>query len=270
MSTTLPRRRFLACASAAVILPPAIAAGHATQSPSATTPTLPHLLSQDPAVVQQMVGASHGNIAVVRELIARQPALVNAATDWGFGDWESAIDAASHVGNTEMALFLIERGARPTIFTLAMLGHLDGVRAMIVAFPGIQRTRGPHGFNLMHHARVGREQSSATLAYLEELGDADPQDDGILLTPENAGPYLGSYSFGPHETDRIEIVNQKDKIGLRRAGGGVRYLREVDPHTFFPTGAPAVRIRFTVVDGAATSVAFLDPDVILTAQRISG
>jgi hypothetical protein len=50
-----------------------------------------------------MVGASHGNLARVNELVLAHPALANAAWDWGFGDWETAIGAASHVGNKQIA-----------------------------------------------------------------------------------------------------------------------------------------------------------------------
>ena len=77
-----------------------------------------------------MVGVSHGNVARVKELVGRQPALAKVSFDWGFGDWESCIDAASHVGNRDIAEFLIANGARPTIFTAAMLGQLDVVKAL--------------------------------------------------------------------------------------------------------------------------------------------
>src|SRR5436190_23756613 len=53
---------------------------------------------QDPALVKDAVGASHGNMARIRELVEKQPALARASIDWGFGDWEACIDAASHVG----------------------------------------------------------------------------------------------------------------------------------------------------------------------------
>src|SRR5687768_6535444 len=54
---------------------------------------------QDPALVKEVVGVSHGNIARVREIVEKQPAYARASMDWGFGDWETCIDAAAHVGN---------------------------------------------------------------------------------------------------------------------------------------------------------------------------
>lgn len=269
MPIVLPRRRFLACAGTTALLPASLV--RAAETPMASGPDRPYIPAQDPEVVRQIVGASHGNIAVVRELIDRQPALVNAGHDWGFGDWESPIDAASHVGNTEIALLLIERGARPTIFTLAMLGHLDALKAAIGAFPEVQQTRGPHGITLMAHAKAGGDQ--ATIDYLESLGDADPVYPGARLTPETAGPYLGVYAYGPHETERFELADEKERINFRRTGGVNRFLFAFDPaapHTFHPAGAPAVRITFRMQEGRAVGMTIADPDVYITAERVAG
>ena len=72
--------------------------------------------AQDQTLVKEAVGTSHGNVKRIRELVENQPALARALDDWGFGDWETCIDAASHVGNKPIADFLLSNGARPTIF----------------------------------------------------------------------------------------------------------------------------------------------------------
>ena len=102
-----------------------------------------------------MVAVSHGNVARVRELLSNRPAMANATWDWGYGDWETSLGAASHVGNREIAALLLAAGARPTIFSAAMLGQLDVVKAFITAAPGVERTRGPHGITLLAHAKAG-------------------------------------------------------------------------------------------------------------------
>ena len=84
-----------------------------------------------PALVNEFVGKSHGDLDRVRALLAEHPALVNAAWDWGNGDWETGLGAAAHVGRRDIALLLLEHGARMDIFAAAMLGHLQIVRAMI-------------------------------------------------------------------------------------------------------------------------------------------
>jgi len=129
--------------------------------------------AEDPSLVKEVVGASHFNVKRVRELVERQPALARASIDWGFGDWETCIDAAAHVGQKEIADFLLMNGARPTIFSAAMLGQLDIVKAFVAARPGVQRTYGPHGITLMAHARAGGADAAPVVQFLATLGDAD-------------------------------------------------------------------------------------------------
>jgi hypothetical protein len=109
----------------------------------------------DPALVREAVGVSHRDLKRLQELVEHQPALARVSIDWGFGDWEACIDAASHTGNKAIADFLLTNGARPTIFSAAMMGQLDVVKAFIAARPGVQRNLGPHGLTLMWHAKQG-------------------------------------------------------------------------------------------------------------------
>jgi hypothetical protein len=106
----------------------------------------------DPAVVQAFVGNAHGDLDEVRGLLEREPALVNAAWDWGGGDWETGLGAAAHMHNREIALFLLDHGARLDIFAAAMLGYVDVVRAMLDVRPDLRDAKGPHGIPLSAHA----------------------------------------------------------------------------------------------------------------------
>src|SRR4051812_19232629 len=145
----LTRRSFLGAAPALAMAPT-----FAPQQPPPPElrPTFP---AQDSEVVREMVMVSHGNVPRVKELVTARPALARAAWDWGFGDWETAIDAASHVGNRPIAEFLIANGARPTIYTAAMFGQLAVVKGLVESVPGVQRNRGPHGITLLAHAAAG-------------------------------------------------------------------------------------------------------------------
>jgi hypothetical protein len=102
----------------------------------------------------------------VRDLLGRHPALVNAAWDWGGGDWETALGAAAHVGRRDIADFLLAHGARLDIFAAAMLGHLDIVRATIEAIPAARNWSGPHGISLLKHAEAGGDAAAAVVDYL--------------------------------------------------------------------------------------------------------
>ena len=106
----------------------------------------------DPALVQALVGSAHADLGEVRALLEREPALVNAAWDWGGGDWETALGAASHMRNREIAIYLLDNGARLDIFGAAMLGYVEVVRSMLDARPDLRDAKGPHGIPLAAHA----------------------------------------------------------------------------------------------------------------------
>lgn len=121
------------------------------------------------ALVEEFVGNAHGNLQRVQELLAQEPSLVNATWDWGGGDFETALGAASHMGRRDIALFLLERGARLDIFAAAMLGRLEVVKAALEAFPQAVSTPGPHGIPLIKHAEMGGEEAKAVLEYIQSL-----------------------------------------------------------------------------------------------------
>lgn len=123
-----------------------------------------------PALVKEFVVAAHAKLGRTEELLRDEPGLVNAAWDWGGGDFETALGGASHMGAREIAAFLIAKGARMDIFAAAMLGKLDVLQAMVAAFPGIHRTLGPHKIPLIAHARRGGAEAGEVLRYLEMLG----------------------------------------------------------------------------------------------------
>ena len=123
----------------------------------------------DPALVEAFVGNAHGDLGQVRRLLEQEPALVNAAWDWGGGDWETALGAAAHMGEPEIALFLLERGARLDLFAAAMLGWVDVVRAALAARPELRDVPGPHGIPLIAHAQKGGEAAREVVELLEAV-----------------------------------------------------------------------------------------------------
>jgi hypothetical protein len=121
----------------------------------------------DSEFVQSFVSNAHGDLDAVRELLEREPALVNAAWDWGGGDWETGLGAAAHMGRRDIALFLLDHGARVDVFAAAMLGETAVVRAMLTAWPALRDARGPHGIPLLDHAKAGGERARAVVDLLE-------------------------------------------------------------------------------------------------------
>jgi hypothetical protein len=121
----------------------------------------------DPQRVQEFVANAHGDLDAVRGLLDEEPLLVNAVWDWGGGDWESGLGAAAHMGRRDIALYLLENGARIDLFAAAMLGHVDVVSAVLSKFPEMREANGPHGIPLVEHARAGGEGATEVLALLE-------------------------------------------------------------------------------------------------------
>src|SRR5579884_239841 len=120
-----------------------------------------------PERVKEFVSVAHGDLERVQALLAEEPGLLNAAWDWGGGDWETALGAAAHVGRRDIALFLLEGGARLDIFAAAMLGLTEIVESILHAFPEMRSAKGPHGIPLVEHARIGGEPASGVLKLLE-------------------------------------------------------------------------------------------------------
>ncbi|MCL4868046.1 MAG: ankyrin repeat domain-containing protein [Anaerolineae bacterium] len=125
----------------------------------------------DTTLVRQFVMVAHGDLAQVKTLLSQEPALVNAAWDWGGGDWETGLGAAAHTGQREIALFLLAQGARLDLFAAAMLGQLEVVKAILTTNPSQRHVLGPHKIPLLTHAKMGGDAAAAVLTYLESLTD---------------------------------------------------------------------------------------------------
>lgn len=257
MSTRHPlriSRRSLLLSSFPVALSPVLTRADAPESPlPASFP------GQNPEMVKEMVVVAHGQVARVKELVGRHQTLAKASYDWGFGDWESAIDAASHVGNREIAEFLLANGARPTIFSAAMLGHLDAVKAYITASPGIQKIKGPHSITLLRHAMAGGAQAKPVLEYLKTIEGADDRLPVQPLSADDLAKLKGSYESG------VEITVDREQLTFG-AGGRTRGLAHLGSYEFYPAGGEHVRIRF-VASAAGVTLTVHDGGVVLTARK---
>ena len=265
------RRSFVSIASLSTLgIPALVARAWGQPSPPPAVAAADAYPGQDPALVKDVVGASHANFPRVREIVEKQPAYARASMDWGFGDWETCIDAAAHVGNKPIADFLLSHGARPTIFSAAMMGQLDAVKAFVAARPGIQKTYGPHGITLMAHARAGGADAAPVVEYLKSIGDADIPLPSTAISPAERDALQGKYVYGPGPRDYFTIDVQRDQLGIDRPSGpGRRLLMHTGNLVFFPSGVPTVKIAFAPAADKASQLTIADPGVTLTAKRQS-
>lgn len=274
---SVSRRRFLNAAP--VIFAPALWAPLHAQAPTParalagarpTGPVTESFPTQPPELVREMVTVSHGNLARVKELVTLHPTLARAAWDWGFGDWEDALGAASHVGNRDIAEILLANGARPTIFSAAMLGQLEVVKAFVAASPGVEATPGPHSIPLLRHATAGGARARAVVEYLQTLPGADQRPATQPISADDLSALTGDYVFGSGPDERIVIaLSTNGSLTFQRTGRMVRDLGHVGDRVFYPAGAPRVQIRFQSASAGVT-LTVVDGDLLLEARRTRG
>ena len=140
---------------------------------SAQTPPTMKAPKTDPLPaekVKEFVSAGHNNLDKVKTLLLEFPTLLYATWDLGSGDFETGLEGAGHVGNKEIANYLVKLGARTNMFVLTMLGKTQVVKPFLEAFPEYLTARGPHGFTLLHHAQRGGEDARELLEYLQSKG----------------------------------------------------------------------------------------------------
>jgi len=123
-----------------------------------------------PEKVKAFVIAGHGNLEEVKKLLLELPTLLYATWDWGNGDFETALEGAGHMGQKEIAHFLINQGARTNLFVLTMLGRTTIVKTYLEAFPQYLTARGPHGLTFLHHAQKGGDDAKELLDFFQSKG----------------------------------------------------------------------------------------------------
>lgn len=246
----------------------AVLGGRAWSVAAATDVPIPEYFPRmSDLAVREMVGVAHFDLDRVKLLLETRPALANAAWDWGFGDWETAIGAASHMGRRDIAEVLLASGARPDLFTHAMLGNLGAVRAIIETRPGSQSALGPHGITLLSHARAGKEAAVDVVRYLEQLGDADRRAQPVPLARPLAA-YLGTFAYGTATTQRFQMVDHNGMPAFLREGGFAIRLSHLGGDVFHPVAAPAVRLELRFEGERAKSVTVRDAELLVLAGRV--
>lgn len=235
--------------------------------------------SIDYDVALEVVSTSHFDLDRVKTLVNKRPELARATWDWAFGDWETALGAASHTGRRDIAHFLMSKGARPDIFTFAMLGNYAAVKAIIEGTPGVESITGPHGINLLEHANAGlisdditksqKKASSKLISYLKKLDTANPKATNLEMTTEEKEKYVGDYMYGDTPNAGLSVKLSRNKtLKLGRLGefGGLLYNKA--PNVFTYRGTTSVEIIFSVVDESVKSLTIIEPDLKLKALKV--
>ena len=104
--------------------------------------------------VREFVIAGHGNLARVQQLLDEMPELLNMSYEWGENDRESAIQAASHIGNVAVAEYLLSKGAELAIYTAAMLGRKAEIESLLATNKSLIKKTGAHGISILANAAL--------------------------------------------------------------------------------------------------------------------
>ena len=186
------RRTFLHLSggSAAVaLLTPQLLAQTAPSAPAAAKQPPPHPPALSAEKVQAVVAQAHRSLDEVRQLVEAMPLLVNACWDWGGGDFETPLEAAAHTGQRAIAEFLLAHGARPSLFSAAMLGQLELVQAFHVIDPKAHAIVGPHGFTVLHCAKRGGDAAKPVVDWLLAHGASAESNVGLkVIWPAGTEP----------------------------------------------------------------------------------
>lgn len=142
-------------------------------------------------LVSKFVGRSHGDFETVKKLVKENPLIVNACWDWGDGDFETGLGAASHVGRRDIAEFLLENGARMDLFAATMLGIEPIVAESLKVFPKVHAVPGPHQIPLLSHAIYGKEQADEVFELLIRAGANVNAQTKNKMTPLMAAAQVG-------------------------------------------------------------------------------
>ena len=129
----------------------------------------------DQEQVAQFVGNAHGNFETVKRMLDENPALLDAV--WEQFD-ETALQAATQMGNREIAEFLLARGAPMHITTAAMLGDAERVEQYLREDPSLARAKGSHDYPIMYHAAMSGNTRVAEL--LVQYGGGEGKEFALI------------------------------------------------------------------------------------------
>ncbi len=116
----------------------------------------------DQELILEFVLAAHKSLEETKKILESYPLLLNCASQFKRGDFETAVGGASHMGRRDIAEFLVEQGARLDIFNYVFLGFDGFIKKLVTDFPQYLKAPGPHGFTLLHHAEVGGRKELAS------------------------------------------------------------------------------------------------------------
>lgn len=167
--------------------------------------------------IDAFVAACHGDLATVQSTLAGHPELVNTRSSLD----ESPLGAAAHVGNQEIAEYLLSQGAEMEIGAAAMLGDVDSLRTFLEQDPDLAQATGAHGIPVLFHASAGGSVEAVEL--LLENGADLVTVTGPESTALNMAAARGHLAMARWLIDRgapADVADFQGKTPIERAEEG--------------------------------------------------
>ena len=182
-------------------------------------------------MIEEFVGNAHGNFARVKELLEAHPELLNVSAPWV----ETAIQAATQMGDVPMIEYLVGKGAPVDIFTAAVLGMGERVRALVDADPSLVKAGGVHGIPLLYFPAIRgqREIAEYLLVHGADVnagaGGETPLHGAVVFAQVDMTRWLLEHGANPNLQNyekktalKLAVDGGKDEIAaILRAAGGI-------------------------------------------------
>lgn len=143
-------------------------------------------MTPTPEQIREFVIAGHGNLEKIKTMLAQNPELLEQRVEWRENDFETALQGASHVGNVEIAKYLLSQGAKLEITTAAMLGDTAKVEEFLARDPAQINHTGGHGITLLTHAVMSGDD--ALVGMLIERGATSGADMALNIAVDCGVP----------------------------------------------------------------------------------
>ena len=166
------------------------------------------------SVIEDLVGNAHGNLVRVREILDAHPDALNLRAPWN----ETAVEAATQMGNKPILDLLIARGAPVDFFTACVLGRVEDVSGELAADPTRANARGVHDLPALYFAAIG-----GSLAVAKTLLDAGAD---VNARAESAAPIHGAVMGTSPEMIKLLLDRGADPSLPDYMGRGARKLAE--------------------------------------------
>jgi ankyrin repeat protein len=165
-------------------------------------------------VVREFVLAGHGNLEKVKAMLAEQPELLEAKF---LQNDETALEAASHVGNRAIAEYLLGQGARLNLYTAAMLGMKPAVVELLRADPEAGKRPGVHGMSALFHAAIGGNTEIADMLYATSPNE--PMGPVLHAAVASGNPAMVRWALAQHPDLTTKRFDGKTPLQVARENG---------------------------------------------------